>query len=162
MDEDEIDHEYTEIMICPHCGEEISDSEEYCIGEEDLGLIQCDECGKYFYATRNIEITYSTEKPKEGICKHCGKEGVIEDYHSTTGSYEDLCPSCGKKEKSRLMKEYMDKLDEEINKSKTKEDYSYLRKTMPDDLTKVIPINTSDPELEKKIEDLANEIHKKK
>lgn len=161
MDEKEIDHEYTKEIVCPYCGYEFLDSFEIGSDEEDLGLIECDECGKHFYATRNMEITYSTEKPKEGVCKHCGEEGVIEDYHSTTGSYEDLCPSCGKKEKSRLMKAYMDKLDEEYGKSKTKEDYSYLRKTMPDDLTKVIPVNTSDPELEKKIEDLANEIKKK-
>lgn len=162
MDEEEIDHEYTDEIICPYCGYEFSDSFEINSGEEDLGLIKCDECGKSFYAIRNIEITYSTEKPRIGICKHCREDSIIEDYHSTTGSYEDLCPSCGKKEKSRLMKEYMDKLEEDIKESKAVEDYSYLKKTMPDDLTKVIPINTSDPILEKKIEDLANEIHKKK
>lgn len=164
MDE-EIDHEYTEEIVCPHCGYEFSDSFEIESDEEDLGLIECDECGEYFYAYRSIQVSYLTEKPKTGVCKHCGEEGVIEDYNSTVGSYESLCPSCGKKEKSRLMKEYMKTLDENIkkfNETKVKEDYSYLEKTMPDDISKIIPLNnTSDPILEKKIEDLANQIKEK-
>lgn len=161
MDEEEIDHEYTDEIVCPYCGYEFLDSFEISSEEEDLGLIECDKCGEQFYASRNIQVTYSTEKPKRGICKHCEEEGVIEDYHSTVGSYEGLCLSCGRKEKDRLLKEYVDKLDKDIKESKVKEDYSYLEKTMPDDLTKIIPVNTSDPILEKKIEDLANEIKKK-
>ena len=56
----EIDHEYTDNMICPHCGAEDVDSWEYLSGEEQLGYVECGDCGRTYNAERNISITYST------------------------------------------------------------------------------------------------------
>ena len=42
MNEEEIDHEYTDEIVCPYCGYEFSDSFEISSEEEDLGLIECD------------------------------------------------------------------------------------------------------------------------
>lgn len=56
-----VDSEYTREITCPYCGHEMSDSWEYDSGSEDLGEIECEECGKKYYATRNITIDYSTQ-----------------------------------------------------------------------------------------------------
>lgn len=105
--ERDIDHEYTKEIVCPYCGLEFQDSWEYSKNDEDLGLIECDECGKSFYAHRDIDITYVTEKANYGTCKQCNAEDVvIEDYHSSVGSYNGLCVACGAKEKARLYTEY--------------------------------------------------------
>lgn len=53
----------TEEIVCPYCGYEHQDSWEM---EDDDGDIDCDECGKTFYFTRNVEVTYSTSRIDEG------------------------------------------------------------------------------------------------
>jgi protein-arginine kinase activator protein McsA len=63
MSED-IDHEYTKEIVCPHCGYEYGDSWEYGDGE-DIGELECDNCYKPFYAERIITIDYSTQKLDE-------------------------------------------------------------------------------------------------
>lgn len=57
---DEIDHEYTDNMICPYCGAEDVDSWECVPTEEQIGYVECGNCGRTFNAERNISITYST------------------------------------------------------------------------------------------------------
>lgn len=52
----EIDHHYTEEVICPHCGHQESDSQEY----DDTQETKCDQCGQCFLVERDISITYST------------------------------------------------------------------------------------------------------
>lgn len=100
-----IDHEFTDEIACPYCGTVFGDSWENQPGEEDLGLEICDECGKGFYATRNIRITYSTSKAKYGTCKKCGIENeILESYCSMDGSYDDYCIPCGR----RAIKEFID------------------------------------------------------
>ncbi|HID0796030.1 TPA: hypothetical protein ACXDAB_003467 [Clostridium botulinum] len=107
--EKDIDHEYTNEIVCPFCGYEFTDSWEY--GEEDLGLIECNECGKSFYTNREVSVTYSTCKANYGTCKHCKADNVvIEDYNSTMGKYSGLCVKCGELEKQRLLKEYIDSI----------------------------------------------------
>lgn len=102
---DNINCEYTDEIICPHCGYEYSDSWEYGSDSEDIGLEECPECEKGFYATRRVEITYSTEKATYGTCLKCGKsETIIEDYHSSIGKYEELCIECGNAEKLEFHK----------------------------------------------------------
>lgn len=109
--EQEIDHEYTTEIVCPFCGSEFGDSCEVESVSEDLGLQQCGDCDKHFYATRNITIDYSTEKANYGTCKHCTKVDVpIEDYHSSVGKYAGLCVDCGNKEKLRLEIAYIEKI----------------------------------------------------
>ena len=105
----QIDHEYTDEIVCPYCGLEHGDSWEVSPDNNDIGLIECedDECGKSFYATRNIEVTYSTQKATYGTCKHCGDKDVpVENYNSSLGQYEGLCVDCGQKELRRLEQEY--------------------------------------------------------
>lgn len=51
------DHEYSDEVICPHCGYEHGDSWE--MGEGDN---ECSECEKPFSMSRNVSVTYSTEK----------------------------------------------------------------------------------------------------
>ena len=54
----DIDHEFTDEITCPHCGEELIDSWEY----GDSGEHKCYECGGKFTHERNITITYCTAK----------------------------------------------------------------------------------------------------
>lgn len=107
--EKDIDHEYTKEIVCPYCGCEFTDSWEYSSDDEDLGLIECynEECGKSFYAYRDIDISYVTEEATYGTCKNCKADDVvIEDYTSSVGSYSKLCVECGAREKARLYGEY--------------------------------------------------------
>lgn len=111
-----IEHEMTEEIVCPFCGSEFTESWEFgeYSNDEDLGLVECDECNKSFYATRNISISYSTKKAKYGTCNHChSKNLVVEDYLSSLGKYKNLCISCGCKEKQRLHKKYIEELNQE-------------------------------------------------
>ena len=57
-----IDHDYTDAIVCPHCGRVEFDSWEIMPDKEDLGDFECVICGKTFYATRNVSVTYSTYK----------------------------------------------------------------------------------------------------
>lgn len=113
MDKDKIENEYTQEIVCPFCGIEYSDSWEYEGGKEDLGLIECYECGKHFYANRQTEITYCTEKAKYGTCASCKIEDtVLTEYNSSIGHYKDLCIKCGEKEKDYLFKKYIKNIKE--------------------------------------------------
>lgn len=58
-EEEEIDCEYTEEVTCPSCGHVFGDSWER---KSDEGTGKCGYCQTAFMWTRNISITYSTEK----------------------------------------------------------------------------------------------------
>ena len=58
-EEEEIDHEYTDNIVCPHCGEEERDSWEY---SEDSGSATCGECRLAFHYERETSVTYTTSK----------------------------------------------------------------------------------------------------
>jgi len=115
----EIDHDYTDEIICPWCGYRHSDS-----WEIEPGLRECENCEKSFYAERNVEVTYSTQKANYGTCKHCGNGDVpIEDYHSNIGSYKNLCTDCGHKERRRLLMEYSAEIERRVgNETKNRRD----------------------------------------
>lgn len=49
---------YTDEVVCPYCGYEYNDSWEFYDYEEE----ECCECGKSFYLSRHVEVTYCTEK----------------------------------------------------------------------------------------------------
>jgi predicted RNA-binding Zn-ribbon protein involved in translation (DUF1610 family) len=53
------DHEFTDEIVCPWCGHEISDSWEV---EADDGDYECPECGNEFCYCREVSVTYSTSK----------------------------------------------------------------------------------------------------
>lgn len=100
-----INHEYTKEIVCPYCGYEFSDSWDYNINEEDIGLVECGECEKEFYASRIITVDYSTKKANYGTCKKCKAENVvIESRAFSHGSYTDLCIECGDKESTYMFR----------------------------------------------------------
>jgi predicted RNA-binding Zn-ribbon protein involved in translation (DUF1610 family) len=51
------DTDYTDEVVCPHCGYKYHDSWELSDGE-----YECSDCGRRFNITRDIEVTYSTDK----------------------------------------------------------------------------------------------------
>jgi hypothetical protein len=55
-----IDHEFTDEIVCPHCGYEEADSWEY----EDDGKSECGGCEKEYYFERIVTVEYSTTKKK--------------------------------------------------------------------------------------------------
>lgn len=58
----EIDHEYTDEIVCPYCGCEFGDSWDI---DGDSGELECYECEKEFEYHRHIEVTYCTYKITE-------------------------------------------------------------------------------------------------
>ena len=56
-----IDHHCTEEIVCPYCGCIHTDSCEY--PDEDMHC-ECISCGKRFYYSRDVEITYTSHKIK--------------------------------------------------------------------------------------------------
>jgi transcription elongation factor Elf1 len=51
------DTDYTDEVICPHCGYEHSDS-----FEMSEGVRECSDCGREFEMERDVAVTYSTTK----------------------------------------------------------------------------------------------------
>jgi hypothetical protein len=58
----EIDHEYTEFIVCPYCGYSHPESYEFGDGGEGDGQDECESCGKEFRWSRMVSISYSTRK----------------------------------------------------------------------------------------------------
>ena len=50
-------------MVCPYCGNS-HDSTEFRADNVQETSYDCDECGKEFIVTMNIEVTFSTERKK--------------------------------------------------------------------------------------------------
>lgn len=62
----EIDHEYTDEIVCPHCGYVHSDSWEWADGEEGVFAgYECHSCDAPFSFSRHVTIAYSTEKASQ-------------------------------------------------------------------------------------------------
>lgn len=62
----EIDHDYTEEIVCPYCGYEFGDSWEYADYTEIK--VECGDhinCGEEFIVYPDITVTYTTRKIKE-------------------------------------------------------------------------------------------------
>lgn len=53
----------TDEIVCPYCGHRYEDSYE-CGGNDEYLEEECEDCGREFYVTRIIDISYDT-KPKE-------------------------------------------------------------------------------------------------
>lgn len=83
----EIDHLYTDEIVCPNCGMEKSDSWEY----SDSGEIDCN-CGITFEYYREVSCTYNTFI-KEDQCKHKNSQMIDGTLFS--------CDDCGKLERQK-------------------------------------------------------------
>lgn len=93
-----IDHSFTDNIVCPYCGHIDIDSWDIDPGAEDLGLLECDECGESFYAERHISIDYTTRKATKGTCSICGEiDIVVEDVHTIYCKIDCACQECIKK-----------------------------------------------------------------
>ena len=55
----EIDHEYTNDIVCPYCGYEFINSWEYTESEDE---VSCQRCDQSFNLSVEIEISYTTSK----------------------------------------------------------------------------------------------------
>ena len=57
---EEINHEFTQEIVCPYCGYKFSDSWEL---NDSSGIVQeCHGCEKPFTLEVDFDVTYSTEK----------------------------------------------------------------------------------------------------
>ena len=54
------EHEYTDEVVCPHCGYTYGDSWEMGESEHD-----CPDCGKSFNIERTVSVAYTTEKVED-------------------------------------------------------------------------------------------------
>jgi len=106
VEEDEIDCEYTDEIVCPHCGQMHSDSWVY----SDSGIYDCEECEKPFSYERNVSVTYSTSKEEYKICPKCNKEEVLFKVRSQSSktSFKEVCESCKDKLKNESFQEEYD------------------------------------------------------
>lgn len=62
---DEIDHEYTSKIVCPHCGYAHKDSCEFFDNGGECVESECWSCDKPMVVTRHVSIKYSTRKTQE-------------------------------------------------------------------------------------------------
>lgn len=61
---EEIETSFEDEIVCPYCGHRMADDEGYFERKGD-GEYDCDECGKTFNFTVNIEVTYSTSRKED-------------------------------------------------------------------------------------------------
>lgn len=87
----EIDHEYTDDIVCPYCGAEFLDSWEY----KDDDFPVCD-CGKRFISRRDISVSYTTEKCPclNGEAPHVWHHMAIELDSKTIFKHRYMCRGC--------------------------------------------------------------------
>lgn len=99
-----IEHESTDNIVCPYCGEEIEDSWEF---EGECGQCKCYECDKTFNWTRYVSVSYSTtfecEKNKE---KHKWDEWNLYQFEDKFEEVEDVyvryCERCDSIDRMKL------------------------------------------------------------
>lgn len=58
---EETETEYEDDIVCPWCGKRFRDDDGYFVRKQE-GEYHCPECGKLFYFTTDIEVTYSTRR----------------------------------------------------------------------------------------------------
>lgn len=61
---DSLDTEYTDEVVCPHCGQTQSDPWEIFEGKE-CSETECGSCVEPFLASQHVSVSYSTRKPEE-------------------------------------------------------------------------------------------------
>jgi transcription initiation factor TFIIIB Brf1 subunit/transcription initiation factor TFIIB len=91
----DIDHEYTDEIVCPYCGNVFGDSWE-CSPNDENGWTECDECGRVIEFTRNIIVSYSTTEPSSTRAEVFG---IPKDYQCSichmAGDVRFDCEYCG-------------------------------------------------------------------
>lgn len=88
----EIDHEYTDEIVCPYCGHEQSDSWELKHNEgEDF----CGSCEKKFTYIRDISVSYST---KQCSCLNGESPHNLKKLYVWNGKNKMKCRECSHEE----------------------------------------------------------------
>lgn len=95
VSKNKLDTEHTDEIICPYCGNKISDSWEYNNNEE--GEIHCDECENDFYYSVHISASYSTERLKcKDSCNYILMDRVYGKNPYIYGKYNWTIYQCTK------------------------------------------------------------------
>jgi hypothetical protein len=58
----DIDCDYTDDPVCPHCSNLYSDAWEISFNAIETAEVECESCEKSFKVTRHTSVNYSTEK----------------------------------------------------------------------------------------------------
>lgn len=58
---EEINHEHTDAIVCPHCGYEYEDDFENTNPDKEREY-DCDNCGKDFLIFTYVSLSYTTKK----------------------------------------------------------------------------------------------------
>ena len=85
----EIDHDYTDEIVCPYCGYKVRDSHDVSGNNED-GDYECDECGKRIWGRYHyMAMDYAKAKQTgwkthklvfgERICETCRKINKLKE-----------------------------------------------------------------------------------
>ena len=56
----EIDHEFTDDVVCPHCGQTHNGDSVFDGSSSDMTTQDCDECGRTFSVQRDWSVCYIT------------------------------------------------------------------------------------------------------
>lgn len=113
---EEIDHECTDEIVCPWCGSIWQDSHEVEPNEEYLSPQYCEDCDKWFYASRYVRVSYDTYKVTYGTCEHCGKEDTfIQDCNSTCAKFKNACLDCYPKLERQGKEKYFKMFEENVD-----------------------------------------------
>jgi len=91
----EIEHEFTDEIVCPYCGYEYSECYEFT---EDDDSTECPKCEKFFSYSRHTQITYTTTKLcKENKEEHKYKPPSVPHMHRgkwISGKHCEVCNHC--------------------------------------------------------------------
>lgn len=88
----EIDHEYTDNLICPYCGYEDQDSWEL---SESSDNYTCGDCSKNFTYNSSVSRTFTSQKAD---CLN-GAEHNWRDWHNVLPELKQRsCRTCNKRE----------------------------------------------------------------
>lgn len=69
--EKQINHSWTEQIVCPHCGYEHEDSWDFYLNADDNSVrLFCYRCDKPFMSDREVEVTYTTRKELPNAKRH--------------------------------------------------------------------------------------------
>lgn len=87
----DFDTEYTDIVVCPYCGNEDQDVYEYSEGES-----KCPDCGKEFMLSIDTVVHYTTTKIDNDSKPYTGEPEHPDGYDGPCGC--DTCLSYGEME----------------------------------------------------------------
>lgn len=89
----DIDHDFTDEIVCPYCGDRKSDSWKWVQGD---GNEQCSSCKMNYFYFRHVIVKYSTSKAS---CLN-GEPHKLSDWiEPVKGIFYRYCKDCGKSER---------------------------------------------------------------